>query len=260
MPQAEQGKRMASGAGRFRSDHCSRTGHAVPFWDGSLETLPWNPFENRELASPGRRLFGGTTASQSSVRVVRSIVALVSLLAIGTAWAEPVQLSAPAGYESQARYLLTFAEFIDWPASRQNQTLHPTINFCILGRDPYGISLDKAVLGHMVGERRTVITRARRLVDLGGGCDVLFVSSSEEKHEVEILRKLEKQDVLTVGDTGNFAAHGGIIQFVWEQNHLGFLINVDAAARAGLKINASLLALAQIVHDEPARTELDSVH
>lgn len=188
------------------------------------------------------------------------IVALLSLLGASLSCAEPVQLPGADSYESQTQYLLTFAEFIDWPASRENQALHPTINFCVLGRDPYGRSLDKAVLGHLVGERRTVITRARRLVDLGGGCDVLFVSSSEEKREIEILKKLQKQDVLTVGDTSNFAAHGGIIQFVWEQNHLSFLINVDAAERAHLKIDASLLALAQIVHDEPARTELVNVH
>lgn len=183
------------------------------------------------------------------------------MLAVCAWCAESVQLSGADNYKSQSQYLLTFAEFIDWPASTGNQTTRPTINFCVLGRDPYGDSLDKAVLGRLVGERRTEITRGRRLVDLGV-CDVLFVSSSEEKHEVEILKRVQRQDVLTVGDTSNFAAHGGIIQFFWgrNQDHLGFLINVDAAERARLKIDASLLALAQIVHDEPAKAAADNVH
>lgn len=192
------------------------------------------------------------------MRPAWSLVTLVSLLAVSTWCARPVQLSAADSYKSQSQYLLTFAEFIDWPAPTGNQSIPPTINFCVLGHDPYGSLLDKAVLGHLVGERRTMITRARRLVDLGS-CEVLFISSSEEKHEMAILKKLQKQDVLTVGDTSNFAAHGGVIQFVWEQNHLGFLINVDAAERAGLKIDASLLALAQIVHDDPTKT-VDDVH
>ncbi|HKF52102.1 MAG TPA: YfiR family protein [Candidatus Acidoferrales bacterium] len=199
------------------------------------------------------------TASQFTVRIVCSIVAFASLFAVSIRRAEPVQLPGADNYESQSQYLLTFAEFIDWPALTVKQSVLPTINFCVLGHDPYGDSLDKAVLGHLVGERRTEVTRAHRLVDLGV-CDVLFISSSEEKHEVAILKKLQKQDVLTVGDTSNFAAHGGIIQFVWEQNHLDFLINVDAAERAHLKINASLLALAQIVHDEPVKTASGNVH
>lgn len=186
------------------------------------------------------------------------IVALVFLLTVSTRCAEPVQISGDDNYKSQSQYLLTFAEFIDWPASSAKRNAQPTMTFCVLGHDPYGKSLDKAILGHLVGERRTAITRARRLADLGV-CDVLFISSSEEKHELEILKKLQKQDVLTIGDTSNFAAHGGIIQFVWKQNHLGFLINVDAAERARLKINASLLALAQIVHDEPPKTASDNV-
>lgn len=190
--------------------------------------------------------------------MVWSIFALISLLSVGVLYAKPAQFSEPDSYKSQSEYLLTFAEFVEWPVSAGNQNTSPVFSFCVLGRDPYGSLLDKAILGHLVGQRRTVITRAHRLVDLGA-CDMLFISSSEEKHEVAILKKLQNHEVLTIGDTSSFAAHGGIIQFVREQNHLGFLINVDAAERARLKIDASLLALAQIVH-EPAKADADDVH
>jgi hypothetical protein len=46
-----------------------------------------------------------------------------------------------------------------------------------------------------------------------------------------------------------FAAHGGMIQFSLEDQHVRFDINVDAASRARLKISSKLLALAQIVRN-----------
>ncbi|MGB6875448.1 MAG: YfiR family protein [Candidatus Acidiferrales bacterium] len=156
-------------------------------------------------------------------------------------------------YEAQSEYLRSLADFIDWPSSASNRAVSKTINFCVLGRDPYGEMLNKSVLDHPLGERRTVITRALHLEDLGT-CDILFISSSEVKHEAKILERLRNKDVLTVGDTDDFAARGGIIQFVMNQGHVSFLINVDAAQRAGLRIRASLLALAKIVHDQPGKS------
>ncbi len=171
------------------------------------------------------------------------------MLAIGQRAAPAQKSDAEAeAYEAQSQYLRSFVEFVNWPASSQSQSVRATMNFCVLGDDPYGKLLDDAVLGHSFWNRRGVIVRGRTLGDLGV-CDVLFVGKSEEKHESRILKKLSNQNVLTISDTSDFAAHGGIIQLVWQKDHIGFVINVDAANRAGLKINASLLALAQIVHD-----------
>lgn len=172
-------------------------------------------------------------------------------------WAMPrasaAQETGGAVYQAQSEYIRSFADFIAWPAP-PNRTASETINFCILGRDPYGELLDKSILFHPVGERRTILTRAQHLNDLSG-CNVLFVSSSEAKHEAKILKSLRNKNILTVGDASDFAALGGIIQFVVNQGRVSFLINVDAAQRAGLKVDASLLAIAKIVHDEPAKAE-----
>ena len=112
--------------------------------------------------------------------------------------------------------------------------------------------MDASILGHPIDDRRPVVVRGKRLEDLGD-CDVLFVSSSEEKRQSKILSQLSRAGVLTVSETDDFAANGGIIQFVQEGERVNFLINVDAAARAGLKIRAELLALAQVVHDRAAK-------
>jgi hypothetical protein len=194
-------------------------------------------------------------ASCSAIQVMRNAVialgAIVGVCLAGSfAWA--AQEPSAAVYAAQSEYLRSFADFIDWPAPTANSATDGTINFCVLGRDPYGELLDKSVLFHPVGERRTIITRGRHLGDLGA-CDVLFISSSEAKHEAKILKSVGHKDILTVGDADDFAARGGIIQFVTIQEQVSFLINVDAAQRAGLRIKAPLLALAKIVHDGPVK-------
>jgi hypothetical protein len=185
---------------------------------------------------------------RNAVFALGAIVGVCLAGALASAAQEP----SAAVYAAQSEYLRSFADFIDWPAPTANNATDGTINFCVLGRDPYGELLDKSVLFHPVGERRTIITRGRHLGDLGV-CDVLFISSSEAKHEAKILKSVRHKDILTVGDADDFSARGGIIQFVTTQGHVSFLINVDAAQRAGLRINASLLALAKIVHDSPAK-------
>lgn len=185
----------------------------------------------------------------TNARIGVSALAVLLLCGIPCAWSSQEPNANP--YEAQSQYLRSFAEFVDWPSSA-NQVEHPTINFCVLGHDPYGELLDKSILGRRVMDRPAIIIRGQHLEDLGR-CDVIFISSSEAKHEDKILKSLRNEGVLTIGDTEDFAARGGVIQFVWERDHVGFLINVDAARRAGLKIHASLLALARIVHDGPPK-------
>src|SRR6185437_5120211 len=155
----------------------------------------------------------------------------------------PGLAQSPANYRTEAEDLHHFAEFVEWPQSANggNKRAGTAINFCVLGQDPFGTSLDNSILGHLIGDRQPVVVRGKRFEDLGA-CDVLFVSSSETKLQSKILDRLNRSAV-TVGETSDFAARGGIIQFVPAGNRVNFLINVDAAGRAGLKIRAALLAL-----------------
>lgn len=160
--------------------------------------------------------------------------------------------SPPAGnYGAEAEDLQHVAEFVDWPATGNADAAH-TINFCVLGQDPFGAALDQSILGHSIDNRRAVIVRGKRLEDMGE-CDVLFISSSKAKRLPEIFKRLRGSSVLTISEISDFAASGGMIQFVRQSGHIGFVINVDAAGRADLKIRAPLLALAQIVHDAPGK-------
>ena len=99
-----------------------------------------------------------------------------------------------------------------------------------------------------------MVRRGKRLRELGG-CEILFISASERGRLPEILDELRTAPVLTVGESENFAARGGGVQFTLEDNHVHFFINVDATERAGLKVSSKLLSLAHVVHADPLRKE-----
>jgi YfiR/HmsC-like len=151
----------------------------------------------------------------------------------------------------EARYLYDFAEFVDWPEEPQ-VTSHHTMNFCVLGDDPFGRLLDASVLGHPIGDRSAMVVRGEDLRFMGR-CDVLFVSLSANKNLARILRQLRGKSILTVGSAPDFALKGGMIQFRQKGNEVHLVINMDAAERAGLRIRAPLLALAKIVHNQASK-------
>lgn len=192
----------------------------------------------------------------SSVQTIGRFLLLGAITCVLAGGSLPGEAQSRANYRTEAEDLHHFAEFVEWPQSANggNKGKGTSINFCVLGQDPFGTSLDNSILGHLIDDRQPVVVRGKRLEDFGE-CDVLFVSSSETKRQSRILDQLGSSGVLTVGETSDFAASGGVIQFVQEGDRVSFLINVDAADRAGLKIRAALLALARVVHDGPRKRD-----
>ena len=185
------------------------------------------------------------------VLAMRSWFALAFILLISHATvgspAPVAQTKAPTEYQVKAAFLYNFAKFVDWPPSAFSDVKQP-LDICVYGRDPFGSALEDALLGKMVGERRVGLARAMQLQDLAS-CHVIFVSASVRESTADLANRLKGRAVLLVGESEGFAASGGTIQFTIEGNRVHFIINPDAAERAGLKISSKLLALAKIVRD-----------
>jgi hypothetical protein len=179
---------------------------------------------------------------------MRTFVASASLLCVLAAAAPGVSAQVTSGeYELKAAFLFNFAKFIDWPPS---SFASPQANFsiCILGNDPFGSAMDDLLRGKTIGNRAVEIIRRNEVAEVRH-CQVVFISPSEKGRVKEILDGLKGTNALVVGETPGFAAAGGAIQFAIEENHVHFLINTDAADRAGLKVSSKLLSLAHLVHD-----------
>jgi hypothetical protein len=157
------------------------------------------------------------------------------------------QTKAASEYQVKAAFLYNFAKFIEWPPSAFSDAKQP-LDICVYGRDPFGTALEDALMGKMIGDRRVGLGRAMLFQDLAG-CHVIFVSSSAHESAADLANRLKGRAVLLVGEGDGFAASGGTIQFTIEDDRVRFVINPDAADRAGLKISSKLLALAKIVRD-----------
>lgn len=179
------------------------------------------------------------------------LYAAISQLLSGLVFAQDQPPQSPEG-KAEAEAIYHIAEFVEWPEI--NAPKGTTFNFCVLGRDPFGELLEKAVLGHPIGEKPTMIARGSRLEYLGQ-CDVLFINSSESKRLPKILGQVRGKSVLTVSEARDFAGDGGVIQFLKDGNRISFVINVDAAQQAGLRIRAQLLSLAKVVHNTEIATK-----
>ena len=63
----------------------------------------------------------------------------------------------------------------------------------------------------------------------------------------EILKQIDAQPVLTVGEDGGFAASGGMIGILIDNEKPRLEVNPEAAETAKLTINSKLLKLATLV-------------
>jgi uncharacterized protein DUF4154 len=70
-----------------------------------------------------------------------------------------------------------------------------------------------------------------------------------------ILNTLKKHRILTIGEIPRFLERGGMINFVREQNHILFEINLDVMRQEGFAIKAQLLRLAKRVIKKPSSQE-----
>lgn len=174
---------------------------------------------------------------------------LATLLAFAVAPLDWAQAEPSGEYQLKAAFLFNFAKFVDWPPTSFASPQSPFV-LCILGPDPFGHAIDEVLKGKTIANRSVVIERLKSVAQVRQ-CHMVFVSQSESFHLADIIVALHGACVLLVGEADGFAEAGGTIQFALEDNHVRFLINPDAAARAGLKVSSKLLSLARVVHDSP---------
>jgi hypothetical protein len=145
-------------------------------------------------------------------------------------------------YEIKAAVLYKFARFVSWPADSDNTP----ICIGVIGKDPFGRFLDQGVQGQTINGRAVHIRRFQYVSEVGH-CQILFISSSEERRLREILGQLRGKPILTVGDVPGFCESGGVINLKVIESCIHLEINVEAGQQTGLQFSYKLLRLAKIV-------------
>lgn len=177
------------------------------------------------------------------------LLAAVAVIAVlGDAATSSAQASTPSEYQVKAAYLYNFGRFVTWPAIPAAQDGSFTI--CVLGRDPFGATLDAAVAGHPLGGKPVAVKRIAHPEE-ASGCRILFIDSEKAGSLKEILPALSHLPVLTVSDMPDFSQRGGMIQFVLEDSRVRFEVNLTNAESAGLTMSSELLKVASGVKGRP---------
>jgi len=148
-------------------------------------------------------------------------------------------------YEVKAAFLLSIVRFVEWPPSAFASS-SDRLAICIYAEDPFQGAMERTVAGKTVGERAVVV---HLIADTAaaGGCHLLFVPASQDRHTRQIAIDAAKRPVLLVGEANGFAERGGAVNFVLEGDRVRFQINPGAAGERGLKVSSKLLQLAIIV-------------
>jgi hypothetical protein len=176
-------------------------------------------------------------------------------------------------YQLKAAFLYNFMKFIEWSESpsasdgkeAEKKEKEPVI-LAVMGEDLFGKHLDDLT-------KKMIKDRPVRIVRLEGfeqykeahskatleqyfqeqqkvveGCQLLFVSQSEEEWMDKILAFTDGMRIITVGDAADFASKGGVIGFVMEENKIRFDINMLSAEKKKLKVSSQLLQLARKIY------------
>ncbi len=159
------------------------------------------------------------------------VVLGLSILAMLFAGASSTQAQSRE-YELKAAFLINFTKYVKWPASAMPAGALFTIG--LLGGDPFGGELDKAVQGESVGGRKIAVRHGGDM----RGCQMVFVTRNGGG-----AAGVQGPGVLTIGESPGFARQGGVIEFILKDNTVRFEINADAAEKSGLQIKSTLLQM-----------------
>jgi len=175
----------------------------------------------------------------------RFIAFIVTLVAMSTLVGMPASYADTPlpEYQVKAAIVYKVAKFVSWPASSFDTGEAP-LTLCIAGTDPFGDYIN-GLEGQIVHGRSLAVRRIEDSEVLTADCHILFVG--EDSTSVQMLRGSGTRHVLTVGDSPEFAANGGMLGLSIDNNRVRFEVNLDAARESDLTISASLLQLATIV-------------
>jgi hypothetical protein len=196
------------------------------------------PRHPNPVASP-QGLLLPPTSWRRAFPLLALLVALVSPHSFG---AEPISKE----YQLKAAFLYNFTKFVmEWPTNRFAAKDTP-ITIGILGNNPFGEELARAVQDRNVNGRSFLV---KTLPDASAATevDVLFVPRGQESLLQNQFLAIQTAGVLTVGESEAFASLGGLINFTTETDKIRFEINLDAAEQHGFKFSSQLLKVAKII-------------
>jgi hypothetical protein len=144
-------------------------------------------------------------------------------------------------YLLKTAFVFNFARYTTWPPPSPDGPF----NLCILGEDDFGTAAQYLDGQHL--QARNIDVRFHKVDDDLSGCQLVYVTQPLAAQLDSLLPRLHAERMLTVSDIPDFAARGGILGLKIVDNRIRFEANPVAAKRAGLRLSAQLLRLADVI-------------
>jgi hypothetical protein len=181
-------------------------------------------------------------ASRSAVRTLGATVLIAALAGVAVFGATKTTDDERARHSEKATVILELIGFTEWPAA--TSAASAPVDIGVLGDERFAEAIRRAVAERPPGGRPVRI-RSFRNLDEVDPCPILVVGREKARNLPVILEFLvDWPGILTVGDSPDFAARGGVIGLVEMPERIGFEVNRDAARHADLHLSSQLLRLA----------------
>jgi hypothetical protein len=155
--------------------------------------------------------------------------------------------SNAASYEEhalKAAFLYNFADFINWPASANNEP-STVINYCVL-KDGLIQSSLKSLINSDLDPK--IERNFQLLTDLDkiGRCHLLYLDASDLTTYPNILAVTSGFPILTASDNEGFLERGGMIELARLQSRVKVRLNIDILDEHNFRVSSQLMRLASL--------------
>jgi hypothetical protein len=152
-------------------------------------------------------------------------------------------------YNVKGAFLYSFGRYATWPEGVFTDDQQPFV-IGVAGNSPIQAVLQQIQQSKKINSRAIVVRPIRTAQD-EAGCHILFLASSlDVGTQRAVIQRNDQARVLLIGETPGFAQWGGVINFFVAEGSVRFEINIDAARRRELSVDAKLLRIASLVTDE----------
>ncbi|CNK88232.1 YfiR family protein [Yersinia proxima] len=140
--------------------------------------------------------------------------------------------------DAATKMVLGIISYSRWP------TPPPVIRLCVIAPTNYAEELFNPALmqtSHPIKTQRYSLPDA----SLASNCDVAYLGHLEEQQRQELATQLTGQPVLTISEDYNECTVGSAFCLLLEDKQASFKVNMDALARAGIRVHPNVLQLAR---------------
>ncbi len=146
----------------------------------------------------------------------------------------------------EAAFLRNFTHYVSWPETSFTDPESPW-KICILGKDPFGNTLERTLGGRTEQGRSFTILRTEDPAELRP-CHIVYVAYQVSASRRAALSRLLNWPVLTVSSARGFLQEGGMIRFE-VLDTVGLHVNLDRAKAASLSIQTQVLEVCDSIID-----------